>query len=74
MASDGTPIGELVLRELGRATAECLRLKARLQAFARQPPSPHEEAERAELETMLARTEERRAQLEALAAGLPRSP
>ncbi len=72
MPSDAAPIGELILRELGRATAECIRLKARLAAIDRAPASPHTVTEREDLVVLLASTEERRARLEALAATLPR--
>jgi hypothetical protein len=71
---DADPVNALIVAELGRATAECLRLRARLEALAAEPRNPHRDEERGHLETLLARTEERRAQLEQLAAGLPRRP
>jgi hypothetical protein len=65
------PINDLIVAELGRATAECLRIRARLDALAADPRDPHRDEEREHLETLLARTDERRQQLEKLVAGLP---
>jgi hypothetical protein len=64
------PIDELIVAELGRATAECLRLQARLAAMAAESHDRHTAEERAHLENLLALTEQRREQLERLAAGL----
>lgn len=65
------PVNALIVAELGRATAECLRIRARLDALAAEPRNPHRDEEREHLETLLARTDERRQQLEKLVAGLP---
>lgn len=64
------PINELIVAELGRATAECLRLQARLAALAGESQDRHKAEEREHLENLLALTEQRREQLEKLAAGL----
>lgn len=72
MAEDD-PVNDLIRAELGRATAECLRLRARLDALIADPGNSHAAEERAHLESLLAMTEQRRAQLETLAAGLPRN-
>jgi hypothetical protein len=70
--SEPDPVNELIVAELGRATAECLRIRARLDALAAEPRNTHRDAEREHLETLLALTEERRQQLEKLVAGMPR--
>jgi hypothetical protein len=69
--SDSKAVADLIRAELGRATAECLRLQARLEALNAEPNDRHASDEREHLQTLLARTEERRRHLEALAAGLP---
>lgn len=71
--SEPDPVNALIVAELGRATAECLRLRARLDALAAEPRNKHRDEEREHLETLLARTEERRDQLEKLVAGMPAS-
>ena len=64
------PIHELIVAEFGRAPAECLRLQARLAALAAESQDRHKADEREHLENLLALTEQRREQLEKLAAGL----
>lgn len=58
------PINNLIVAELGRATAECLRIQARLAALATEPEGRHTADEREHLENLLALTEQRREQLE----------
>ena len=70
--SGADPVNALIRAELGRATAECLRLRARLDALIADPGNPHAADERAHLESLLAMTEQRRDELETLAAGLPK--
>lgn len=66
------PINELIVAELGRATAECLRIRARLDAMAADRSNRHEAEEREQLESLLALTEARRKQLEDLVTGMSR--
>lgn len=62
-----------VAAEIGRTTAECMRLRARLDALVAEPDNGYAAGERADLENLLALTEERLAQLEALARDAPQS-
>ncbi len=68
MTGDPDPVDDWIAAEHGRAQAELLRLRARLDAFLAEPASPHTAGEIALLKTMLADTEARAGQLEALAA------
>jgi len=71
--SDADPVNELIVAELGRATAECLRIRARLDALIADPGDRHKAEERAHLEALLEMTELRRRQLEDLVAGMRRT-
>jgi hypothetical protein len=66
--TDPDPIDDWIAVEHGRAEAELLRLRARLEAFEAEPASPHMAEEIALLRAMIGETEARASQLEALAA------